>query len=74
MSGGVVQLRAFIADDQNGATRGGCRATVARGHRVVGLPCGRQHNNACAVRGECSQARRGARAAALQRKGMHSLP
>jgi len=41
--GSVSQLRAFIADDQSGTTCGGCRATIARRHRVVGLPCGRQH-------------------------------
>ena len=41
--GDVVQLRAVIADDQSGTTCGGCGATIARGHQVVGLPCGRQH-------------------------------
>ena len=41
--GDVVQFRAFIADDRNSTTCGSCRATIGRGHRVVGLPCGRQH-------------------------------
>ena len=41
--GSVMQLRAFIADGPSGTSCGGCRATIARGHRVVGLPCGRQH-------------------------------
>ena len=39
----VVQLRAFIVDDQSGTTRGGCRTTNARGRQAVGLTCGRQH-------------------------------
>ena len=41
--GGVTQLRAFIADEHSGTSCGGCRAANARVHRVVGLPCGRQH-------------------------------
>ena len=41
--GSVTQLRAFIADDHIGTSCGGCRATIARGHRVVGLPSERQH-------------------------------
>ena len=41
--GDVAQFLAFIADDQSGTSFGDCRATIARGHRVVGLPCGRQH-------------------------------
>ena len=48
-------------------TCGGCRATIAWGHRVMGLPLWTPTCNACAVRGECSQARRGAGAAALRR-------
>ena len=41
--GSVTQLRTFIADDHSGTSCGGCRAAIARGHQVVGLPCGRQH-------------------------------
>ena len=41
--GDVTQLRAFISDDHSVTSCGGCRATIARGHRVVELPCGRQH-------------------------------
>ena len=41
--GSVTQLRAFIADDHSGTSCGGCREKIVRGHRVVGLPCGRQH-------------------------------
>ena len=41
--GDVVQLRDFIADDQGGTTCGCCRAAIARGHRVLGLPCGCRH-------------------------------
>ena len=32
-----------MGDNQEGATCGGCRATVARGQRVVALPCGNRH-------------------------------
>ena len=32
-----------MGDNQEGTTCGGCRATVARGQRVVGLPCGHRH-------------------------------
>ena len=38
-----MQLRALIADDQSGTRCGGCRATIDRGHRVVGLFYGRLH-------------------------------
>ena len=41
--GDIVHFRAFIADDQSGTTYGGCGAMTPQGHRVVGLPCGRQH-------------------------------
>ena len=41
--GDVTQLRAFIADNPSVTSRGSCKATIARGHRVVGLPCGRRH-------------------------------
>lgn len=40
--GGVGQLRAFIKDDQSGTTCEGCKPTIYRRHRVMGLPCGRQ--------------------------------
>lgn len=36
-------LRAFIDANQDGVMRGRCRAAVARGYRVVGLPCGQRH-------------------------------
>ena len=41
--GSVTQLLAFIADDHSNTSCGGCKTTISRGHRVVGLPCGRQH-------------------------------
>ena len=61
--GSVTQLRAFIADDQSGTTCVGCKATIARGHRVVGLPCGRQH----AIHARCvvNAVRRGGAQASL---------
>ena len=47
-SGSAGQLRASMGDNQEGATCGGCRATVARGERVVALPCG---NRQVCIRG-----------------------
>ena len=73
--GNVLQFRSFIAaGDQSGTTCGGCRATIAGGHRVVGLPCGRQY----AMRAQCVvnavRRRRGAGAASLRSKRMHGPP
>ena len=42
-SGSVGRPRAFIDASQDGVICGGCRAAVARGHRVVRLPCGHRH-------------------------------
>ena len=39
----VGQSRAFIDASQDAVMCGGCRVAVARGHRVVGLPCGHRH-------------------------------
>ena len=52
-----MQIRAFLADGQSGTTYGDCRATIARGYGVVGLPCGRQH--AMYARCEVNAIRRG---------------
>ena len=41
--GSVGQPRAFIDVSQGDVMCGGCRAAVARGYRVVGLPCGHRH-------------------------------
>ena len=41
--GEIMQFLAAIADDQSGATCGGCIATISRAHREVGSPCGRPH-------------------------------
>ena len=42
--GDVTQLRAFFADDYSGTSCEGCRTEISWRHRVVGLPCGRQHS------------------------------
>ena len=68
-----MQLRAFIADDQSGTTWGG-RAPIAWGHRVAGLPCGREYAMRARWVVKFIQARRGAATASLRRKGMNSLP
>ena len=43
VAGRTGRLRASMSDSQEGATCGGCRSTVVRGQRVVGLPCGHRH-------------------------------
>ena len=61
--GDVVQLHAFMADDQSGTTCGGCRVAIAWGQRVVWLPCGRQ--NAMHARRVVNAVRRGGAQAPL---------
>lgn len=66
-SGSAGRLRVSIGDKQEGATCGGCRTTVARGQRVVGLPVWTRACYPCMVRGKCNQERCGADTASLQR-------
>lgn len=49
------------------AACGGCRATVARGQQVVGLPVWTPACYLCAVREKCNQEKWGADTAFLQR-------